>query len=1017
MSKFERAGRDAGMTLPEVLIAVVVTGMLVAALATATTVILRQNDNSKGRLNNARSEQNVGLWMPSDLASAESVDTSPGASPCGSQCPPNVNVGGSNALMLTWTGSIPGATAPIPTRTTVSYRYVQVGDEWQVIRVQCLSVNSAPPTCEQVTMLHNADAPPPGQEFLAGATSPAWVMLVTLAIDPTAPDDGSSAVIPVDPTYYVKNGRRVTVTINGGGDIAGAGGGQDQMTLSAGGVNRETDLSTTNLSATPTFSATRSRCGGNFGLVVDTSGSIGSTNMASVRTGITGFINAFAGTPVKLQVVRFSSTATTLGSGSGWARYFDMLIEADVTELKSLVTALNSSGSTNYEDAMFRMFRNSDGTVQEVLPSTLIFFTDGVPTVSRLTGTSATAPVVAEFADSGLPAPGGGLFNQLGWNRANRIVRQFEVDMEKIIGVYVGSDVNGSSSWVTQGAGYHLENFLRGYYQTFDRGYHFDNPQRGYKPTWQYAGSGLTYQYAASGLTYQVAGSGITYEFAGSGMTYEFAGSGMTYEYANSGVVWEKKTSGAWGTITKSVYDSNNSTNDESDNYRARVTGTPGSWTSTTKTLYDKSNNVNDSTEGFRARATGGLGSWTSTTKALYDLSNSNNLETEGFRARATGTLGGWTSTTKALYDLSNATGDATDGFQTLVGTLGSWTNTSKTYYDLNNTVAGETDGYKTVTGSLGSWTNTTQAYYDLNNTTADDSLDGYRMTKVYAAPYSVWEATTEALYKANNTTSDNSDGWMATIDYSAPYTQWASVPQSAYDSGNSTPDALDGWRANNIYSSPYTLWEPTTQALYTTNNTVAGNSDGWDATKVYTEPFTAFENPTSTPRQNRAILKDMIAPSGPVPAMPPGGPYTNADQATFYELPNWSQFAGAMTTLALAECGGTVTLQTKVGSVNAGDPFTYQNSVDLKTATTSAQFRSGTFDYDLGGGGSKSVTITPLITSNLARYSPAGWTCKAAGADYPFVATPVDGGPWTKITLTVSPNNAVSCVNQVTVS
>jgi hypothetical protein len=150
------------------------------------------------------------------------------------------------------------------------------------------------------------------------------------------------------------------------------------------------------------------------------------------------------------------------------------------------------------------------------------------------------------------------------------------------------------------------------------------------------------------------------------------------------------------------------------------------------------------------------------------------------------------------------------------------------------------------------------------------------------------------------------------------------------------------------------------------------------------------------------------------VPAVQTGGVYTNSQEATYYELPVWSQFSGAMTSMALAECGGTVTLQTKVGSANASDPFTYQSSVDLTTATTSAQYRSGTFDYDLSGGGTVQVDITPLPTSTLSEYAPVGWACKSGGASYPFVATPVDGGPWTKITLTVAPNTAISCVNTV---
>ena len=234
--------RDAGITLPELLIAVTITFTLTAAMAMATTVILRQSDNSKGRLNNARSEQNVGLWMPADLASAEDVNTSPNASPCGATCPSNVSLGGSNALMLSWTGYIAGATAPVPTTTTVSYRYVQnATGEFEVQRIACVSVSGATATCDTMVILHDVEAPPAGTAWVPGTTEPTWVMLVSLALDPSSPDAGSGVAASSDPTYHVKNGRRVTVTVNGGGDIAGAGGGQDKITLSAGGVDRVTN--------------------------------------------------------------------------------------------------------------------------------------------------------------------------------------------------------------------------------------------------------------------------------------------------------------------------------------------------------------------------------------------------------------------------------------------------------------------------------------------------------------------------------------------------------------------------------------------------------------------------------------------------------------------------------------------------------------------------------------------------------------------------------------------------------
>ncbi len=918
------------MTLPEVLVTVTVTGMLVAAMATATTVILTQADNSRGRINNARSEQSVGIWMPADLASAEVVSTAAGDSPCGSVCPPNVNVGGSNALMLTWTGSIPGTTEPIPTQTVVSYRYIQNADGlWQVIRVSCYSVNSAAPTCSQVVVLHDVSAPPLGIEYYAGITSPVWVMLVTLATDPAAPGDGTGEA-GEDPTYYVKNGRRVTVTINGGGDLAGSGGGTDSITLSAGGTNREDALGTTNLTGAPTFAATRSRCGGNFGLVVDTSGSIG-TNMPYVRSGVTAFIDAFAGTPVKLQIVAFSSTATTLGAGAAWTKYYDMLVESDVTALKGLVAGLNSGGSTTWEDAMFRMFRNSNGTVQASLPSTMIFFTDGIPSYNRLNQTSATSPPVAHPDDSGLAASGGSSYSQLAWNRANRVAREFEVDLERLIGVYVGADVNGTSMWVTQGAGYHLENFVRGYHNIYERGSHLANWEHGYHLTWE----------------------------RGSHLANWERGYNLTYERANSGLTYEKKSSGVWVSTSRSSYESNNVNPTETDGWRARVTSTLGNWQSTTLDNFTKSNQnpPNDSADGFRS------------------IKNYSSPYTF------------WEATTQATYDSSNTTSDESDGWR------------ATTVYSAPFTT----------------WTTVTQSAYNSGNTTSDET-DGWRAPKLYTSPYSLWEATPEATYTASNTTSDESDGWRATITYSAPFTTWTSVTTSAYNAGNTTADETDGWRAVKVYSSSYTLWEPTTEAAYIAGNTSSGTSDGWDATKVYVEPFTFHEGSTSTSRPNRDILKQFIAPSGVVPAVQSGGVYTNSEQATYYELPNFTQFSGAMTSMALAECGGTVTLQTKVGSANAADPFTYQSSVDLTTATTSAQYRSGTFDYELSGGTAITATISQMETSTLEDYAPVGWTCKSAGVDYPFTTAPIHAGsPWQSITVSVAPNTAVSCVYQVT--
>ena len=78
-----RASRDAGFTLPELLVSIIVLGSLVAVLSSALIVTFQQQDNTEGRLNVPRAEQNVSMWIPADLASADGTPSVlPDASPC-----------------------------------------------------------------------------------------------------------------------------------------------------------------------------------------------------------------------------------------------------------------------------------------------------------------------------------------------------------------------------------------------------------------------------------------------------------------------------------------------------------------------------------------------------------------------------------------------------------------------------------------------------------------------------------------------------------------------------------------------------------------------------------------------------------------------------------------------------------------------------------------------------------------------------------------------------------------------
>ncbi len=1054
--------RDSGMTLPEVLISLVLTALLIGALSMSITVVLRQSDNTSGRVNNARSEQNVSLFMPGDLASADSVDTNPGSLPCTLPCPPEANLGGSNALMLTWTSqTFDTATGnPVTTTTNVSYRYMQVGTEWVLVRVECDTVGSGAATCQSKTVLHNLDGPPAGQTFVPGTSTPTWVIQVSQALDP-ASTGSTTDTTPIDPTLKNKNGQRVVVTINGGGDVAGAGGGTNQISLSAGGTERKQDLATSDPSGVPPFIAARSRCGGNFALVVDVSGSIGATNMGSsisatpnwstMRGSVYKFIETFEGTPVKLEIVKFSTSASTLGAAAGSQMYYDMLDPAQVASLKALVgypnTAggLQSGGFTNWEDAFYTVFDKPDGTVQPILPKTIIFFTDGVPTYSRLQTASPTPAM--DPMDAPLP-PQNSTYYQVGWNRANRLMRLYDADVQGLIGMYVGSST-ATSPWVdTQG--YHLANWQRGYHTTpergnnviWERGSH-DDYQRGNYVVWE-RGSHDDYQ----------RGNNVVWE-KGYHVLYE-RNNNVVFERSGSGLLYERKQGSSWSSQSASNYFANNTTPDSTDGWRVTVNGALGSWTSTSPTMtqanYDATNTTADSLDGFRTRLNGSLSAgwttvtaaeynasnstldsgdgwratnvysspfdtWESTTQSTYGTSNTTVDSTDGWRTRQTAPSTSWTSVTSAEYTASNTTADATDGWQ-LVQVYSSpynnWTATTQTTYGTNNTTPDATDGWRTrQTATSTSWTSVTAAEYNGSNTTSD-ATDGWQIGQAYSSPYNNWTATTQTTYNSSNTVPGETDGWRTRE--TSPSTSWSSVSQALYDASNTTADSTDGWRISTYYTSPYTLWVPTDQATYNANNTTADATDGWKADKVYAEPFTAYETLPSVSKYDKDILGKFIQPVGsPVtPIVDASGNVTNAETANLYSVASYAELNNGMQAIALSECGGTLTIQTRLASTGASavDPFTYQDSIDMKTVTTTSQFRGGTYDFQTTSSVSPTITLQNL--SDLSHYSPVSWSCTAKGQPRTFTTTAVSGTPWSSITVSVAANEAVSCVQTV---
>ncbi len=417
------------MTLIELLVTILVIGAIATVLTAAITVTFRQQASTEARIDVARWEQSLALWLPNDLASAtdvsaEASDTPPG---CVSDCATSAN-----ALQLSWNDG--------SGLTTVSYRYgpASGGESFQLTRVVCNASG-----CTSQVVLRDLAVPSDDLGNPIPWSAPYWVpdtvinVTVPLAVGSTDPDSSGA--------------KRVIINVNG---IPGPDGVDRSSTISftAGGSTRGT-LPPTVFSG-PEFLHANSGCGGPVTLIVDNSNSLSTTDFGKVRTGVKNFVQAFEGTPTRLQIIRLGTISETLGTSS-WNRFFDLSEPSDVELLigptgdggfVSTIDkyAVSSRGGTNWEDALFRTFFLPDGTRYSTIdaiapaPELVVFFTDGVPTYDRgnhKSDSSSDGP--SPIPDRFQGTPNGSSFHPRAWFRADWVADQFRTT--RLIGVGVGT--------------------------------------------------------------------------------------------------------------------------------------------------------------------------------------------------------------------------------------------------------------------------------------------------------------------------------------------------------------------------------------------------------------------------------------------------------------------------------------------------------------------------------------------------------------------------------------------------
>ena len=383
------------MTLVELLITVTILGIIMSSLAAAVIVMLRSEAPTRDRIAESKDVTFLQAWIPTDLASAVSRNVEPTYQPAAATTLP-----GTNVITIT-RPDLSGSSAT--SYVTISYRYVNDGDEWQLRRYEIRDPNGPSPEVTQVGVAHELAAPPP---TWTATQPPVHAVLVTAR--------NQVVLRPI--------GEDIDVTFASG----------EVFTTGGAGLSSEDQLPTNYTGGIVDPAAPPSRCGGTVTIVLDTSSSIPSQNgQTALVNAALGFIDAYTGTPTFMRIVGFDISAysyypTTAG------QYVNILNpSSSLTAMRNKVDAQDTSsgrwgGGTNWEDGLWQAFRTTSGTPFAQLPELVVFVSDGEPNRNR----------------TNLPSDGDTRYNSTDLSRAVTAANYGRGTGARVVGVLVGNDAS-----------------------------------------------------------------------------------------------------------------------------------------------------------------------------------------------------------------------------------------------------------------------------------------------------------------------------------------------------------------------------------------------------------------------------------------------------------------------------------------------------------------------------------------------------------------------------------------------